>query len=198
MELEPHDFFKGGVIGLRKKLLALCLTAVMLTAAGCDEVAGEQSEPTVAAQQARAFEKFPSFTSKALDGSTVTENIFVGKKLTVVNIWGTFCPPCIAEMPELGRWAAEMPEDVQLIGLVCDVRSENDEPAINAAKKILSESNANFINIIPSAGLIDYLSTVEAVPTTIFVDGDGKIVGAPIIGADVDAYKNFVDAYVNN
>ncbi len=184
---------------MKKKLLAATLTAMMLLTAGCDEAASEQSEPTtVAAQQARAFEKFPSFTSKALDGSTVTENIFSGKKLTVFNIWGTFCPPCIGEMPELGRWASTMPEGVQLIGLVCDVRGENDQNTIDAAKQILREANANFINVIPSAGLIDYLSTVEAVPTTIFVDGDGKIVGEPIIGADVEAYKNFVDAYVNN
>ena len=50
--------------------------------------------------------QMPSFTAKDLDGNTVTEEIFAEKDLTVVNIWGTFCPPCIAEMPELGEFHA--------------------------------------------------------------------------------------------
>lgn len=182
---------------MRKKLLAMSLTALLMLTAGCDEVASEQSEPVVAARQVQSTGKFPSFTAKTINDSSVSSEIFAHKQLTVLNIWGTFCPPCIAEMPELGRWAEEMSEDVQLIGVVCDVRSDNDETTINAAKKILHEANANFINIIPSAELVEYLSTVEAVPTTIFIDSEGNIVGEPIIGADVDAYKNFVESYLD-
>ena len=187
---------------MKRKLLAPILTALLLTTAGCTEVASEQStdaqlETKVAAQQAQSLKTFPTFTARTINDSTVTDKIFADKKLTVLNIWGTFCPPCIAEMPELGRWVEEMPDDVQLIGLVCDVRSDNDTNTIGAAKKILREANANFINIIPSAEMIDYLSTVEAVPTTIFIDSAGNIVGEPIIGADVEAYKDFVERYLD-
>lgn len=189
-------------MGVKKKLLAMGLTALLMVTAGCDEVASEQStdaqsEPTVAAQQAQSLKTFPSFTARTINDSTVTDKIFADKKLTVLNIWGTFCPPCIAEMPELGRWVEEMPDDVQLIGLVCDVRSDNDSNTIESARKILREANANFINIIPSVEMIDYLSTVEAVPTTIFIDSEGNIVGEPIIGANVEAYKDFVERYLD-
>lgn len=187
---------------MKKKLLAVGLTALLMMTAGCDDVDGEQSsneqsEPVVASQQMQSIGKFPAFASKTINESSVSDEIFSSKRLTVISIWGTFCPPCIAEMPELGRWAEEMPDDVQLIGVVCDVRSENDETTINAAKKILHEADANFINIIPSAELVEYLSTVEAVPTTIFIDSEGNIVGDPIVGADVDGYKNFVESYLN-
>lgn len=45
--------------------------------------------------------KFPAFTTTDLNGNAVTEEIFLGKALTVVNIWGTFCDPCVNEMPLL-------------------------------------------------------------------------------------------------
>jgi hypothetical protein len=35
------------------------------------------------------------------------------------------------------------------------------------------------------------------VPTTIFVDAEGKVVGSPVVGADVDAYKAFVKKYLH-
>ena len=45
---------------------------------------------------------FGSFTAQTLDGTEVTQDIFKETDLTMVNIWGTFCGPCIREMPELG------------------------------------------------------------------------------------------------
>lgn len=179
--------------------MAAALAAMMLLTTGCDEEElNDESEQRVARQQIQAHEKFPAFKSKTINGSDVSDEIFIGKKLTVTNLWSTFCGPCTAEMPELGEWADNMPEGVQLVGVVCDVRSETDEETIEAAKRILHDANANFINIIPSAELVEYLSNVEAVPTTIFIDGEGRIVGEPIIGADVEGYKDFVDAYLGD
>ena len=184
---------------MRRKLMAMALAAMMLLTAGCDDEAMDESnEQKVAGQHIDVHEKFPAFKSKTLNGSDVSNEIFIGKQLTVCNIWGTFCPPCIAEMPELGEWANEMPEGVQLIGLVCDVQGEGDTQTIEAAKRILHDADANFLNIIPSADMMNFLSTVEAVPTTIFIDGNGNIVGAPVVGADVEGYKDFVDEYLGD
>ena len=81
---------------------------------------GSGEEDASAKSEERAV-KMPAFTAKDLQGNEVTEEIFAGKDLTVLNIWGTFCPPCIREMPELGEWARAMPENVQLIGLITDI-----------------------------------------------------------------------------
>ena len=184
---------------MKRKLLAGALAAMMLLTAGCDDEAMEEStDQKVAAQNVEVHGKFPTFTSTTLDGDPVTNQIFSGKKLTVVNVWGTFCQPCIAEMPELGEWAREMPEGVQLIGLVCDVQGPNDYQTIGAAQDILDDAEADFVSIIPNGELMNFISNIEAVPTTFFVDGNGNIVGDPIVGADVDGYKDFVDEYLGN
>lgn len=141
--------------------------------------------------------KMPSFTSKDLDGNAITDDIFKEKDLTVVNIWGTFCTPCVEEMPELGEWAKEMPDNVQIVGLICDIEGDDDETHKKLAKTIIEKADADFIQIIANSDLSSIMNWVTGVPTTIFVDKDGNITGEPVVGADVRAYKNFVENYLN-
>ena len=42
-----------------------------------------------------------TFESQDLDGNKITSDIFSNNIITMINIWGTFCGPCIREMPEL-------------------------------------------------------------------------------------------------
>ena len=44
--------------------------------------------------------------------------------------------------------------------------------------------------------LTPLLQTVVGVPTTFFVDGSGKLVGNPIVGANVPGCKAFVEEYL--
>ncbi|MCI8806036.1 MAG: TlpA family protein disulfide reductase [Clostridiales bacterium] len=141
--------------------------------------------------------QMPKFTAKDLKGNTVTENIFTEKDLTVVNIWGTFCNPCVEEMPELGEWAKIMPENAQLIGIISDIESENDNIHYDLAVKIMEKSKADFTQIIANKDFESVMSWVTGVPTTLFVDKSGKIIGKPIVGADVDGYKKFVEDYLD-
>lgn len=141
--------------------------------------------------------KIPSFTTKDLEGNTVTDSIFSEKDLTVVNIWGTFCGPCIGEMPELAEWSESMPSNVQIIGLVCDIEGEDDQEHKDKAKEIMEKAGADFTNLIPKEGLDSLLSGVTGVPTTMFVDKNGNITGKAVVGANVEAYKEFVEDYIN-
>lgn len=138
-----------------------------------------------------------AFTTVDIYGNTVTEEIFAQADLTVVNIWGTFCGPCINEMPELGQWSREMPENVQIIGLVSDVYSPDDASTIGNAQAIVEATGADFINLLPAEGLTELLSISPYVPTTVFVDSTGKLVGEPVIGANVAEYKQFVEDYLS-
>ena len=145
----------------------------------------------------KVYGKFAEFTTNDINGNEVTESIFANKDLTVVNIWGTFCGPCINEMPELGAWEKELPDNVQIVGLIVDISSTDDETQIAAAKQITEKADAGFVNLIGGNGDFDELiGSIVGVPTTIFVDKSGNIVGEIIVGADVDRYKSFVNKYV--
>ena len=89
-----------------------------------------------------------------------------------------------------------MPDNVQIIGLVADIAGETDEQQIDTAKTILEKTGADFQNIIPNSDFSDLLSNVVGVPTTYFINKEGKIVGKPIVGAQVSKYKSFVEGYL--
>lgn len=145
----------------------------------------------------KVYGKFAEFTTNDIDGNEVTQSIFANKDLTVVNIWGTFCGPCINEMPELGAWEKELPDNVQIVGLIVDISSTDNETQIAAAKQITEKADVGFVNLIGGNGAFDELiGSIVGVPTTIFVDKSGNIVGEIIVGADVDRYKSFVNKYV--
>ena len=90
-----------------------------------------------------------------------------------------------------------LPADAQIIGIVCDA-SEDSAQQINKARQITQEARANFVNIVPDAQLIKFMESIEAVPTTIFVNSRGEIVGEMIIGADVEGYKDELKKLLKN
>lgn len=141
---------------------------------------------------------FPTFTTTDLSGNTVTNDIFAGKDLTVVNIWGTFCGPCIDEMDELAAWSASMPENVQLVGLVSDLYSLEDTETLEMANLICESTGAsNYLHLVASPDFNELMATVVGVPTTYFVDATGAVVGQPIVGANVPGCMAFVEGYLN-
>ena len=90
-----------------------------------------------------------------------------------------------------------MPDTVQIIGLIIDINGEEDKKHHDLAITITEKAKANFIQMIANQDFDSILNQVVGVPTTLFVDKNGNIVGEPIIGADVDGYKKFVEDYLN-
>jgi thiol-disulfide isomerase/thioredoxin len=137
--------------------------------------------------------EIPEFHSIDLEGNEVDNSIFEDATVTVINVWGTFCPPCIDEMPDLAEWAEELPANVQMIGIVMDVESADAEE-FEEAKRIVAESGVPYTNIIAGDQFVDgFFDQIVGVPTTFFVDSEGKCVAEPVLGADVEAYKKTVE-----
>ncbi len=129
------------------------------------------------------------FSATDLDGNTVnSKSLFSKNKITMVNVWGTYCSPCIQEMPELAQMDKEI-KNFAVVGIVID-GADNQE----VAKNILAKSGANFKNILPNAELEKkILKAVSAIPTSFFVDQEGKIVSQAIVGANPKAYHREID-----
>ena len=138
----------------------------------------------------------PEFSTTDMDGNKVTNDIFADYDLTVVNFWATYCNPCIDELPELAEWKKELPDNVNLIGLLVDVDEKGSEQ-YKLAEKIISQTGADYQHLIATEEFDDIISNLVGVPTTFFVDSTGKIIGEPFAGADVSAYKQTVEDYLN-
>ena len=135
---------------------------------------------------------FPAFSTKTIDGQVVTNSVFSGHKLTMINIWATWCPPCVGEMPDLGKLGRNMPNDTQLIGLLLDAKTTDE---INVAKSILSKAKANFLQMLPSKEMTPFLNSFDYIPTTVFVDSHGRIIGDLISGACTESkYRSSIEA----
>ncbi len=122
------------------------------------------------------------FKSQSLDGEVFTQEILKGAKLTVFNVWGTFCPPCLREMPDLGELAAELKDEgVQIVGLVCDWYDQNGEFSmrqISEAKNLVAQTRANYLHLLLNDELEAGLGAIRAIPKTFFVSSEGEILGA--------------------
>lgn len=178
----------------------LLARATAAAARAAEIMAGAQFQPLVfdADEFYKPQGQFPAFTTTDLEGNTVTEAIFADKALTVVNVWGTFCGPCIEEMDELAAWSQSMPENVQLIGLVSDLYSPEDTDTFETAVAICEATGANvYKSLVASDDLAPLLSQVVGVPTTFFVNANGEIIGEPIVGANVPGCMAFVEEYLN-
>ena len=185
-----------------KKLSALCLAGMLcLGLWACssseDSSSGDSSGPTKQETSENGFPvNMPEFSTTDMDGNKVTNDTFADYDLTVVNFWATYCNPCIDELPELAEWKKELPDNVNLIGLLVDV-DEKGSDQYKLAEKIIKEAGADYQHLIATEEFDDMISNLVGVPTTFFVDSTGKIIGEPFAGADVDAYKQTVEDYLN-
>ncbi len=184
-----------------KGLLILALSAVMLAGCALDEDEPVAAE-AVAAEDAEASTEgesdFEGLDTVDLEGNSVTKDIFSQADVTVVNVWGTFCGPCIGEMPELQKWNEEKADNVQIIGIVADIGGAGDSEHIDLANQIGEKAGITFTNIIPDEYLYEnLLSSINVVPTTFLVDKEGNIIpDSTIQGAQVEAYKEAVSSYL--
>ncbi|MGI8639952.1 MAG: redoxin domain-containing protein [Pyrinomonadaceae bacterium] len=107
------------------------------------------------------------FTLKSLDAKLISLADLKGK-IVVVNIWGTWCAPCVKEMPEMQELHKKYLNDKDVVILTIN----NDED-LAKVKKFMNERKFNFTVLRDE----NYLDNVEfpSFPRTWFVDREGKI-----------------------
>jgi thiol-disulfide isomerase/thioredoxin len=181
-------------IEMKKILVIGVATALLLT--GCGGASAGENVESEATQEASvdqnliAGTELKGFEAKTLTGQTATEDIFTGSKITVLNLWGTFCGPCVEEMPDLEFLSKEYDaSDVQVVGVVSD--SENSEEA----KKIVEKLGVTYKNLLADDKLKEqYVNKFDYVPVTVFVDSEGKVLETFVPGsASKEEFKKIID-----
>lgn len=181
---------------MKKVILSLIILILSVFVFASCESKDEQPENNDTTVESSVF---GSFTAKDLDGNTVTESVFAENKLTMVNIWGTFCGPCINEMPDLGEIAQEYADKgVGIVGIVVDVADATgavSDKLVQEAIDIVDYTNADYLHIVPSAEMYKAkLGTVYSIPETVFVDSQGNQVGESYVGArSKDAWTRIIN-----
>ena len=169
---------------VRKLLITMLSLALvfMFTACGGGSSAGDGSPAD--SQDAAVL----SFETTDVDGNPVcSEDIFAANKVTMINIWGTFCGPCVEEMPEIQKISEKYAsQGAGVIGLVSDL-PVGDDTNLADAMDIINTTGVKYLNIRAWDGSEEVLPSV-AVPSTYFVDSEGRIIGEKIAGAKLDQY----------
>ncbi len=198
---------------MRKKnyyVCLLCCAMLMILFTGCggasqkettpdtaknteEETAQTETEETDAAGETSSG---ITFEAKDLEGNTVTESVFSDAKLTMVNVWATYCNPCLSEMPELGELAAEYDAaEFQIIGIVSDVQEGMETEAVDYASSLVTQTGAAYPHLLLNESLFyAMLSEVSAVPTTFFIDENGAVLDTVVGARDKTSWKEKIDA----
>jgi len=113
--------------------------------------------------------ELPEFELPSLDGETWTPANFEGK-LTIVNFWATWCPPCVEEMPSMNAlWQKLEGEGVSMVAI-------NAGEGEAAVKTFLEKVPVDFPIIFGDGARTLPNWSVRGLPTTLIVDGSGKVI----------------------
>lgn len=140
-----------------------------------------------------------SFEMTGIDGKTYTEDVFRDYDLTLVNVFTTWCSPCVKEIPELEKLYQELKDSgVGVVGVVLDTvdaDGNQDEDTVKKAEILQQKTGASYPFFIPDEGMMNSrLNGINAFPETFFVDKNGNIVGETYSGSrDLESWKEIVE-----
>ena len=140
-----------------------------------------------------------NFETTGIGGDTYTEKVFSDYDLTLVNIFTTWCSPCVNEIPELEKLYQEMKDSgIGVVGVVLDTVDSDgnqDEDTVKKAEILREKTKATYPFLIPDSTMMNgRLNGISAFPETFFVDKNGNIVGETYTGShSLDEWKEIVE-----
>ncbi|MBD5454613.1 MAG: TlpA family protein disulfide reductase [Lachnospiraceae bacterium] len=186
---------------MNKKYLSVFIILTVLLS-GCTkenaDISAGGASASEAAESAPAPEPEQSdltidFEGTDIEGNVVTSDIFSQSKLTMVNVWATYCNPCLSEMPGLGELADEYDaEEFQIIGIISDV-VEGEEQEL--AEDLIKRTQADYTHLLLNESIYYALLTdVAAVPTTFFIDENGVVLDTVVGAMEKSAWEEKINA----
>jgi len=110
-----------------------------------------------------------AFVVRTIDGHEVTSASLRGK-VTIVNFWATWCPPCRAEIPDLIALQQKYRDRLQIVGI------SEDEGGVDKVLRFAADHDMNYPIAMTSPELEEKFPGIGALPTSFIIDRDGRIV----------------------
>jgi len=173
---------------MRKRILSMLFITLLstFTLISCAETNDMNSTNTISPVAANETQ-LGDFKAQDINGNEVTKDIFSNYDLTLVNLFTTWCSPCVEEIPYLSQIDKELSDKgVNVIGIVLDVNEDGkiDDKKLEKLKEIIQSTNAGYDILLPDSVLREgRLKGVDSVPESFFVDKNGNIVGETYVGS---------------
>ena len=115
----------------------------------------------------------PGFEGKTTEGKKVSLEDYRGK-VVLLDFWGTWCEPCVAEIPELRKLAKALEgEDFVLVGIAQDNMED--------LGKFLAKEPLPWVNVVDNGEICSQFK-VNMFPTTLLIDKKGNHVASQLHG----------------
>ena len=155
-------------------------------------VSGKDGISTVAKGSRDAV---PDLSGKTVDGKQLDIADYKGK-VVVLNVWGSWCPPCRAETPNLVKVAKETAaKGVQFVGI--NTRDAN----ISLAQAFEKQQGVTYPSLYdPTSKLLLRFKkgtlNLQTIPSTIVIDRDGKIAARTLQALSEEKLREMLDPVV--
>ena len=145
-------------------LLATCLALGVVVGFGCTKSESAQADAAADPQAA------PEFETKTLDGDDTSLADYRGQ-VVLLNVWATWCDPCVRELPELVRLHEQLAgKGFTVIGLNTDVRSK-----LSAVRAMVVRNRLPFPVWLDFESRSQVAFELRGYPTTFLIDRQGKV-----------------------
>ena len=134
---------------------------------------------------AQVGQELPDFTAQCLDGSTFTLSEQRGK-VVVINLWATWCTPCVKELPNFDRLQAER-TDVSVLAL-------HSPPVTEDVQDYLSAFSYSIPFAVDEDGsLSELLDASTVLPQTVIIGPDGIVTYNQVGSLSYEELSGLVD-----
>ncbi len=136
----------------------------------------------------------PDFVVTAMDGSDVRLSDFLGEKVLLVNVWATWCGPCVVEMPSMERLYQSLEgEDFEILAVSVDAPfggfDQGGRPG-GDLQAFADELGLTFPILHNPSGDIQLLYQTTGVPESFIIGKDGIIYKKVAGPTEWDAIQN--------
>lgn len=149
---------------------------------GPGAAAGSALEQQIQARFASHDDYRFAFDLQSLDGQPLSDKQFRGQVL-IVDIWGTWCPPCRAEVPHFVALQEQYGDrGLQIVGLNYE-RRDSEQAARDAIAQFTQSQPINYPLALGTEAIQAQVPDFRGYPTTLFIDREGTV-QATLVGAE--------------
>jgi thiol-disulfide isomerase/thioredoxin len=148
---------------------------------------------------AAAGEPAPALRVPLIAGGMAELGDYVGQ-VVMVNIWATWCPPCITELPSMQRtYEAFADQGLEILAVAVDAHPGEQQPdgrIVGVVSEFVDRFGLTFPVAVDPSGGTERLLGVNYLPTTLLVDRQGRIRAREVGGRhwDTEPYVEMIES----